>query len=46
MSTLEALQIFVRVAEYGSFTRAAESLGLLKDNLQAMLQLLRPKLAR
>ena len=46
MSTLAALQIFVRVAECGSFTRAVGRLGLLKDNLQAMFQLLRPKLAR
>jgi DNA-binding transcriptional LysR family regulator len=30
MKTLEAMQVFVRVAEQGSFTRAAESLGLLK----------------
>jgi hypothetical protein len=30
MNTLEAMQIFVRVAEHASFPRAAESLGLLK----------------
>ncbi len=30
MNTLDAMQIFVRVAEHASFTRAAESMGLLK----------------
>jgi DNA-binding transcriptional LysR family regulator len=30
MNTLDAMQVFVRVTEHASFTRAAESLGLLK----------------
>src|SRR5262245_47984689 len=35
MNTLESMQVFVRVAEQASFTRAAESLGLLKATVSS-----------
>jgi DNA-binding transcriptional LysR family regulator len=38
MNTLEAMQVFVRVAEQASFTRAAESLGLLKATVSVAVQ--------
>ena len=38
MNTLEAMQVFVRVAEEASFTRAAESLGLLKTTASMAVQ--------
>src|SRR5215469_1934091 len=38
MNTLEAMQVFVRVAEEASFTRAAESLGLLKATVSVAVQ--------
>jgi DNA-binding transcriptional LysR family regulator len=38
MNTLEAMQIFVRVAEEASFTRAAESLGLLKTTVSVSVR--------
>ena len=38
MNTLEAMQIFVRVAEHASFTRAAESLGVLKATVSVAVR--------
>jgi DNA-binding transcriptional LysR family regulator len=38
MNTLETMQVFVRVAEQASFTRAAESLGLLKATVSVAVQ--------
>lgn len=38
MNRLEAMQIFVRVAELASFTRAAESLGLPKASISTQVQ--------
>jgi DNA-binding transcriptional LysR family regulator len=38
MNTLEAMQAFVRVAEHASFTRAAESLGLLKATVSVAVR--------
>jgi DNA-binding transcriptional LysR family regulator len=38
MNTLEAMQVFVRVAEQASFTRAAESLGLLKATVSVAVR--------
>jgi DNA-binding transcriptional LysR family regulator len=38
MNTLDAMQVFVRVAEQASFTRAAESLGLLKATVSVAVQ--------
>jgi len=38
MNTLEAMQVFVRVAEQASFTRAAENLGLLKGTVSVAVQ--------
>jgi DNA-binding transcriptional LysR family regulator len=38
LNTLEAMQIFVRVAEQASFTRAAESLGLLKATVSVAVR--------
>src|SRR5215469_4341689 len=38
MNTLEAMQVFVRVAEHASFTRAAESLGLLKATVSVSVR--------
>ena len=38
MNTVEAMQVFVRVAEEASFTRAAESLGLLKATVSVAVQ--------
>jgi len=40
MNRLEAMQIFVRVAEQASFTRAAESLGLRKTSVSNAVQAL------
>jgi DNA-binding transcriptional LysR family regulator len=44
MNTIEAMQIFVRVAEQASFTRAAESLGLLKATVSEAVQRLESSL--
>ena len=38
MNTLEAMQVFVRVAEQASFTRAAERLGLLKATVSVAVR--------
>lgn len=38
MNTLEAMQVFVRVAEHASFTRAAEGLGLLKATVSVAVR--------
>jgi len=38
MNTLESMQVFVRVAEQASFTRAAASLGLLKATVSQAVQ--------
>ncbi len=38
MNRLEAMQVFVRVAELASFTRAAESLGLPKASISTQVQ--------
>ena len=38
MNTLESMQVFMRVAEQASFTRAAESLGLLKATVSQSVQ--------
>jgi len=38
MNTLEAMQVFVRVAEHASFTRAAESMGLLKATVSVAVR--------
>jgi len=38
MNTLESMQVFMRVAEQASFTRAAESLGLLKATVSQAVQ--------
>jgi DNA-binding transcriptional LysR family regulator len=40
MNTLDSMQVFVRVAEQASFTRAAESLGLLKATVSQSVQAL------
>lgn len=40
MDKIQAMQVFVRVAEMGSFTRAAESLGLPKASVSRQLQTL------
>ncbi len=44
MNTLEAMQVYVRVAEQASFTRAAESLGLLKATVSQAVQQLETSL--
>jgi DNA-binding transcriptional LysR family regulator len=44
MNTLEAMQVFVRVAEQASFTRAAEGLGLLKGTVSIAVQQLESSL--
>lgn len=44
MNTVEAMQVFVRVAEQASFTRAAESLGLLKATVSVAVQQLESSL--
>lgn len=44
MNTLEAMQVFTRVAEQASFTRAAESLGLLKATVSQTVQQLETSL--
>jgi DNA-binding transcriptional LysR family regulator len=44
MNQLEAMQIFVRVAELGSFTRAAESLGMPKASVSTAVQQLESEL--
>ncbi len=44
MRTLEAMQVFMRVAEQASFTRAAESLGLLKATVSKAVQQLETSL--
>jgi DNA-binding transcriptional LysR family regulator len=38
MNRLEAMQIFVRVAELAGFTRAADSLGLPKASVSTAVQ--------
>lgn len=38
MNTLEAMQVFLRVAEHASFTRAAEDLGLLKATVSVAVR--------
>ena len=38
MNRLDAMQIFVRVAELAGFTRAAESLGLPKASVSTAVQ--------
>src|SRR5689334_1589601 len=38
MNTLESMQVFMRVAEQASFTRAADSLGLLKATVSQAVQ--------
>jgi len=38
MNTLDTMQVFIRVAEQASFTRAAESLGLLKATASVAVQ--------
>ena len=38
MNTIESMQVFVRVAEQASFTRAAASLGLLKATVSQAVQ--------
>ena len=38
MNRLDAMQAFVRVAELGGFTRAAESLGLPKASVSTAVQ--------
>lgn len=44
MNTLESMQVFIRVAEQASFTRAAESLGLLKATVSQAVQQLETSL--
>jgi DNA-binding transcriptional LysR family regulator len=44
MNRLEAMQIFTRVAELGSFTRAADSLGLPKASASTAVQQLETQL--
>lgn len=44
MDRLEPLRIFLRVAEHGSFTRAAESLGLPKASVSLAVQRLEAEL--
>jgi DNA-binding transcriptional LysR family regulator len=44
VNTLETMQVFVRVAEQASFTRAAESLGLLKATVSVAVQQLESSL--
>jgi DNA-binding transcriptional LysR family regulator len=44
MNPLEAMQVFARVAELASFTRAAESLGLPKASASAAVQQLESEL--
>ncbi len=44
MDKIQAMQVFVRVAEMGSFTRAAESLGLPKASVSRQLQALENQL--
>src|ERR1700734_1605485 len=46
MNTFEAMQIFVRVAENASFTRAAESLRLLKATVSVAVRELENSLGR
>jgi DNA-binding transcriptional LysR family regulator len=44
MNTLESMQVFMRVAEQASFTRAAESLGMLKATVSQAVQQLETSL--
>src|SRR5690606_39569079 len=44
MNQIEAMRIFVRVAEVSSFTRAAESLGLPKASASSAVQRLESEL--
>jgi DNA-binding transcriptional LysR family regulator len=44
MNTLEAMQIFIRVAELASFTRAADSLGIPKASASTAVQQLEASL--
>ena len=46
MNRLEAMQIFARVAELASFTRAAESMGLPKASISTAVQQLETLLER
>ncbi len=45
MNSIDAMRIFVRVAELASFTQAAESLGLPKSSVSTTLQKLEAELA-
>lgn len=45
MDKIHAMQVFVRVAEMGSFTRAAESLGVPKGSVSRQIQALENQMA-
>ncbi|KAF6627085.1 LysR family transcriptional regulator [Pantoea agglomerans] len=45
MDKIQAMQVFVRVAEMGSFTRAAESLGVPKGSVSRQIQALENQMA-
>ena len=44
MDALQAMRVFVRVVEAGSFTRAADSLGLPKGTVTKLIQALEARL--